>query len=134
VLSLAYVGSKGTHLIGSRDLNQPAPGLGTLQFRRPYRQYANILLAGSGGNPNYHSMQAAFQRDMHRGLSVLSPYTWSTSIDDTSAFLGTKGDKNFPQDSSNFAAEGRGPATTLRIGSRWGESGIPAGVPGRCEI
>ncbi|MBL8217489.1 MAG: hypothetical protein JNK87_42600, partial [Bryobacterales bacterium] len=44
-------------------------------------------------------------RRFSRRISLLASYTWSKSIDDTSAFLTTKPDKNFPQDSLNFRAE-----------------------------
>ncbi len=105
VFSLAYAGSKGTHLIRSRDLNQPAPGSTDLTRRRPLPAYSNIFLIESGGNSNYNSLQASWNRPFSRGFSVLANYTYSKSIDDTSAFLGTKADKNFPQNSLNYAAE-----------------------------
>jgi hypothetical protein len=50
-------------------------------------------------------LQARLDRRLARGVSLLSSYTWSKSIDDTSAFLGTRADKNFPQDSRNHRAE-----------------------------
>jgi len=46
-----------------------------------------------------------FNRRMARGLSVLAAYTISKSIDDTSAFLPTTPDQNFPQDSHNYRLE-----------------------------
>ncbi|MFB3827544.1 MAG: TonB-dependent receptor domain-containing protein [Bryobacteraceae bacterium] len=104
-LSLAYAGSKGTHLVRSRDLNQPRPAAGDVQSRRPYRAFGNLLLAESGSNSSFHSLQAGFHRPLTRGFSLRALYTLSKSIDDTSAFLSTDGDKNFPQDSSNFRAE-----------------------------
>lgn len=105
VFSVAYAGSKGTHLIRSRDLNQPQPGASPVAQRRPLPAFSNIFLIESGGNSNYHSLQASWNREMSRGFSILAAYTLGKSIDDTSAFLGTKADKNFPQNSSNFAAE-----------------------------
>ena len=103
--SLAYAGSKGTHLIRSLDLNQPPPGPGPISSRAPYPQYSNIFFTESGGNSEYGSLQFSFNRRLARGLSVLAAYTFSKSIDDTSAFLGTTGDKNFPQNSHNYHAE-----------------------------
>ncbi len=105
VISVAYAGSKGTHLIRSRDLNQPTPGAADLATRRPYPAYSNIFLAESGGNSNYHSLQASWNRPLSRGFSILASYTYGKSIDDTSAFLGNKADKNFPQNSLNYAGE-----------------------------
>ena len=104
-VSLAYAGSKGTHLIRSRDLNQPPPGPGDVQTRRPDSRYGNIFFIESGGNSHFHSLQASYSSRLRPGLSLLASYMWSKSIDDTSAFLGTRADKNFPQDSRNYAAE-----------------------------
>jgi hypothetical protein len=103
--SLAYAGSKGTHLIRSLDLNQPLPGPGPVSSRAPYPQYSNIFFGESGANSNYHSLQFSFNRRLAKGLSMLAAYTFSKSIDDTSAFLATDGDRNFPQNSHNYGAE-----------------------------
>jgi hypothetical protein len=103
--SLAYAGSKGTHFIRARDLNQPLPGPGDVSSRAPYPQFSNIFLAETGANSEYQSFQFSFNRRLSRGMSVLATYTFAKSIDDTSAFLGTVGDPNFPQNSHNLRAE-----------------------------
>jgi hypothetical protein len=103
--SIGYVGSKGTRLIRSRDLNQPRPSPEPLETRRPNPDFGNIFFSESGGNSNYHSLQASVDRRFSGGFSVIAGYTWSKSIDDASAFLSTKADKNFPQDSSNYELE-----------------------------
>ncbi|MBN2243034.1 MAG: TonB-dependent receptor, partial [Acidobacteria bacterium] len=103
--SLAYAGSKGTRLVRSRDINQPAPAEGYIQFRRPYPAYGNILLVESGADSSYHSLQAGFNYPMFRGLSLWTAYTFSKSIDSASSFLGNRADPNFPQNSSNPGAE-----------------------------
>ena len=46
-----------------------------------------------------------FQQSLDFGLSLLSSYTWSKSIDDASGFFTSAGDPNFPQDSLNVRAE-----------------------------
>jgi hypothetical protein len=103
--SVSYAGSKGTHLIRSRDLNQPAPAPGDVQSRRPYRTLGGIFFSESGGNAHYQSLQLHLNRRFTGGISILASYTWSKSIDDASAFLGTTADKNFPQDSRNARLE-----------------------------
>jgi len=103
--TLGYVGSAGAHLIRSRDLNQARPAATDLMSRRPYPAYSGIILVETAGNSNYHALQASLDRRFSRRLALLAAYTWSKSIDDTSAFLTTKPDKNFPQDSRNFRAE-----------------------------
>jgi hypothetical protein len=104
-VSLAYAGAKGSHLIRSRDLNQPRPAPGNLASRRPYPALGSIFYTESGANSSYHSLQSSLDRRLARGLSLLASYTWSKSIDDASAFLGNRADKNFPQDSWNYRAE-----------------------------
>ena len=104
-LSVAYAGSKGTHLFRSLDLNQPSPAPGDLSTRAPYPQYSNIFYTESGADSIYHSLQVSLHRTMTRGLTLLLAYTFSKSIDDTSAFLGDTPDPNFPQNSHDYHAE-----------------------------
>ncbi len=104
VLEVAYVGSKGTKLISARDINQGVPN--ALGFvLRPVAQFDDINILESRASSNYHSLQARFQQQLSRGLSLLSSYTWSKSIDDASGFFTSAGDPNFPQDSFNTRAE-----------------------------
>src|SRR5262249_21176547 len=91
--TLAYAGTKGTKLIRSRDLNQPPPGPGAVAARRPNPAYGGMFWIESGGNSNYHSLQASVNRRLASGFSLLASYTWSKSIDDSSAFLGNTADK-----------------------------------------
>ena len=104
-VSLAYAGSKGTHLIRSRNLNQPRPGSGDLTSRAPLADFSNIFFSESAGDSEFHSLQSTFNRPLGRGLSVWAVYMLAKSTDDTSAFLGNQADRNFPQDSLNYHAE-----------------------------
>jgi hypothetical protein len=104
ILELAYVGSKGTKLVAARDINQPRPS--AAQFNpRPVPQFDDINILESRANSNYNALQVRFQQSLDFGLSLLSSYTWSKSIDDASGFFTSAGDPNFPQDSLNFRAE-----------------------------
>ncbi len=116
-ISLAYAGTKGTHLIRSRDLNQPRPAEGAVASRRPNPALGGVFFTESGANSSYHSLQASFDRRLARGFSLLTAFTFAKSIDDASAFLGTKADKNFPQDSLNYKAE-RG-LSSFDVSRRW---------------
>ena len=61
VFSVAYAGSKGTHLPRSLDINQPlTPGSAPISSRAPYPAYSNILETESGGNSEYQSLQMTF--------------------------------------------------------------------------
>jgi Carboxypeptidase regulatory-like domain/TonB dependent receptor len=104
IVEVAYVGSKGTKLITARDINQPRPS--PAQFNpRPVLQFDDITFEESSANSNYNSLQVRFQQRLDFGLSILSSYTWSKSIDNASNFFSSAGDPNFPQDSFNTAAE-----------------------------
>jgi len=99
VFSIAYAGAKGTDLPRSLDINQPLPSANPIA---PYPTYSNMDEIESGGNSEYQSLQASLKRRLANGLAVLASYTRSKSIDDTSAFLPTSPDQNFPQDSHDY--------------------------------
>lgn len=103
-VEVAYAGSKGTRLLGARDLNQPLPSAQPYN-PRPVPQFDDINILESRGDSNYHSLQARFQQTLHRGLAALASYTWSKSIDDGSGFFSTAGDPNYPQDSRHVNLE-----------------------------
>jgi hypothetical protein len=104
-LSLGYTGTKGTLLARARDLNQPLPAPGNAQANRPQPRFGGIYFIENGANSNYHSLQINLNRRMTRGVSLLASYTYGKSIDDTSSFLTSGPDKNFPQNSRNYRAE-----------------------------
>lgn len=76
---LGYVGSKGSKLERSRNINQPRPGAGAIG---PRPQFQAILLAELAGSSIYHSLQGRLQKNLSHGLSFLTSYTWPRSIDD----------------------------------------------------
>jgi hypothetical protein len=87
----AYVGSKGTHLITRNAENQPLPGPGAVQPRRPYPAFAGINMPESFASSIYHSMQLKAVKRLSQGLSFLTSYTWSKSIDNASDFSADAG-------------------------------------------
>jgi hypothetical protein len=91
LLAVNYVGTKGTGLILAPDINQPAPGPGAVQARRPYPRFSTINEVSSSGSSIYHSLQTTFEKRMARGLSFLLSYTWSHGIDNGD-FIGTRQD------------------------------------------
>ena len=99
-IEVAYVGSRGRHLIAARDINQPDPSPVPLNLR-PNPLLADITLIESRGKSVYHALQIKFQQRSARGLSLLSAYTFGESQDDASGFFASTGDSNFPQDSRN---------------------------------
>ena len=51
VVRASYVGSKGTKLLRRRDINQPAPGEGPVQGRRPIPGFANVVVSNPARLP-----------------------------------------------------------------------------------
>ena len=83
LLEVSYVGSKGTHVDTSyQNFNQPDPGPGTIQPRRPYPQFARIRMQNYGANTSYNALQARFERRLRAGVSASVAYSYSHLIDD----------------------------------------------------
>jgi hypothetical protein len=104
VVEFGYVASKGTKLIGPRDINQPRPS-NTQSYIRPNPGFDDVNRLESRGSSIFHSLQTKFQQRLTSGLAVLGAYTYGKSIDDGSGFFTSAGDPNLPQDSSNIRAE-----------------------------
>ena len=88
-LTVGYVGSKGTHLDRAYDYNEPAPTASFTQALRKYPVYAAINVRSPGASSVYHSLQVSFEKRFSKGLSFLSAYTFSKSIDDGSLWNGS---------------------------------------------
>jgi hypothetical protein len=84
VLTVAYVGAKGSHIFVTENINQATPGPGAVAIRRPYPNLADGTTVAPWGDSSYQSLQTTFERRFSAGLSVLAAWTWSHSIDDTS--------------------------------------------------
>jgi hypothetical protein len=83
VLEVGYVGTKGTHLLGDIDLNQPtlANRLANPTFDvnaiRPYLGYGAINDRATVYTSNYNSLQVSLNRRFSKGLTLELGYTWS---------------------------------------------------------
>lgn len=83
VLEVGYVGTKGTHLLGDVDLNQPtlaarlsSPG-DDVNAISPYSGYGVITDRIPIFTSNYNSLQASLNRHFSNNLTVQIGYTWS---------------------------------------------------------
>jgi hypothetical protein len=83
VLSVAYVGSGTAKLRGQMDINAPRPGAGAAQPRRPFPAFGAINTLSSFAHSSYHSLQTKLERRFSKGFSLLSAYTWSHAIDNS---------------------------------------------------
>jgi Carboxypeptidase regulatory-like domain/TonB-dependent Receptor Plug Domain len=83
VVELAYVGTKGTHLLGDINYNQPTvaarvanPGVG-INAIAPFIGYGGITARDPVFTSNYNSLQVSLNRRLSHGLQVGLAYTWS---------------------------------------------------------
>ena len=103
LFSLAYAGSRGTHLAVSRSNNQPAlaspaspvNGLTTNSVanaveRAPFLGVAPLVFSlESSGTSRYDSLQASLSKRLSRGFQFLAAYTLSRSVDSAQDSLGS---------------------------------------------
>jgi hypothetical protein len=87
--TVAYVGSKGTHLFNQNEVNPAINRAGATTANTNSRRlfapdFGAIASQQSNGNSNYHSMQLTMNKRFTRGFSLLASYTWSKLIDDSS--------------------------------------------------
>jgi len=84
---IGYFGSKGTHLLIVRNLNQiisgvrPFPKLSATSPILPGATLGNISEADSAGNSSYNALWVAVNKRLSRGLQFNASYTWSKSLD-----------------------------------------------------
>jgi outer membrane receptor protein involved in Fe transport len=88
VTSVGYVGSRGTRLPGTLNINAAPPG--SLQNERPlarlFGRTADTLVSDFMLSNSYHSMQARVDRRYGRAGRITAAYTFSKSLDYTDAF------------------------------------------------
>jgi TonB dependent receptor len=79
-LRASYVGNKGTHLDRNININDPIPGPGQVQPRRPYQPFGVIAYRESGRNSIMHQMQLGARRRFASGLSFQLEYQYSNGL------------------------------------------------------
>jgi hypothetical protein len=101
IADLGYFGSKGTHLIGTADINEVPPGAGVaagltdantpfnrttdpkLNQIRPYLGYNAINAIETWYNSKYHSLQFALKKRFAGSGFLGINYTWSKFLTDS---------------------------------------------------
>jgi hypothetical protein len=124
VASVAYIGSKGTHLAAFIPVNSflpaalPAPATSVAdetarldQFKaastsalRLDSRFSQVNLITDAANSNYNSLQLVLKKSLSNGLMFQTSYTWSKSLDNASTAYPTQdylGD-GVPQNPSNL--------------------------------
>ena len=120
VVTLDYVGTKGTHLSTLRNLNQPffnSNGTvtnvlvnGTPTPLIPYPNLGPIEFRENNGNSMYHGMELSMEKRFSRGLSFGAGYNFSKSIDESQEHLASGGTGSFTQNARNVLGERHGPS------------------------
>lgn len=109
-VEVAYVGTKGSHLLGAVNPNQPYPnaqvaqGLISPDSVRPYPGYSTITAYEPAFDSNYQALQVSAIHRLQHGVEFQASYTYSKTLTNASSEWGT------PQNSRDISAE-RGLAT-----------------------
>lgn len=117
VVEAGYLGSISRHLESLRAVNETLPacpsrnvasrpecandplaGIPVAQ-RTPFPNFGRIQLVDNGGVGNYNSLGAKVTKRYSKSVTMLVSYTWSKSIDTSTAIRNQGGDTLFPQNS-----------------------------------
>jgi hypothetical protein len=104
-LEIGYLGSRSKRLERMFDRNEPFPGPGSTQDRRPYPEFTRIQEIGNVAEAKYNSLAVKWTRRLDNGFSALVGYTLSKSTDNGSGIRVLNGDALFPQNSNCFDCE-----------------------------
>jgi hypothetical protein len=119
-VELGYLGSESHHLYGFQNTNQGPGGIttGSSISHLPWpTDYGVIQMVANGVNAEYNALSFKVTKRFSHGLSVLSNYTWSKSIDDSSGIRVQGYDSLFPQNSYCIECE-RG-LSAFNVPQRW---------------
>jgi hypothetical protein len=94
-VDVGYVGSRSFNLKKFTGYNNPLPGPGSIDLRRPYQQFGWIQWPASIGSARFHSLQLKGEQRFSNGFTWLSAYTYAKSMDDTSGVRPGGGDTLF---------------------------------------
>jgi len=94
-LTIGYVGSESRHLgdvLFANGSAAIAPSGTNTQPDNPFPQFGTVGYITNEAISNYNGLQATLERRFTNGLSFLSTYTWSHSLDDAREPLPSNGD------------------------------------------
>ncbi len=104
VMTLAYVGTRGTHLFANQDFNPQE----SYSFINP--NFGEIAVRTNAGDSWYNSGQIEVERKFHSNLFLRAAYTYSKLFDDSSEIFITTGLSSYSQDLMNQRSDW-GPST-----------------------
>lgn len=94
VISIAYVGQSGFHLLINPNINQAVPGAGAVASRRPFPNFSDGTLNCECANSEYNSLQATYKYVLSSGFDFQGVYTYAHSIDTSSGSANLAGIQN----------------------------------------
>lgn len=102
LISIAYVGDEGTHLVRFSDPTAAPPGPGPIGPRRPYD--LSVQWRDSFAKSNYNGLQVKAERRSSKNLSFTAAYAFGKAIDDNDGtYIESSGEPN--QQVNNSRAE-----------------------------
>jgi hypothetical protein len=81
-LDVAYVGNRTAHMEQPWSINDPNPGPGAIQARRPLPQWSTISNARLAGDANYNALQTKLETRSLAGATLLVSYTYGKCLTD----------------------------------------------------
>jgi hypothetical protein len=107
LLDLTYVGTRSNRIVAPVNINQPYPGQGAVNPRRPYYSMnpniADIKLYSNSGNGDYEGLQFRIEKRYSVGLTGSVSYSFSKYLSDTQNISGSGNGP--PQDARCFRCE-----------------------------
>jgi hypothetical protein len=95
--TMAYVGTRATHLTTTYNLNQQP--LGYLGYANGFRLYpqlgGNATVNSNSGVSTYHGLQLHFEHRFTQGLTTTASYTWSHTLDNSVSPIGNESNQIF---------------------------------------
>lgn len=112
MLESAYVGTSGVRLLDTANINAAPPGSTSPTTRQPYgAALGQITEIANSGHSSYNGWQTRIEQRFAHGLSFLTSYTWSKSMDNQSNGTDdSAAEGQFPQNPLDRALE-RGPSS-----------------------
>jgi outer membrane receptor protein involved in Fe transport len=94
-LDLAYVGNKVDHIVESYSINDPPPGPGSVQGRRPIPQWSTMGINNFSLGANYNALQAKLETRAWHGSTLLTAYTYGKCLSDGAFSTQTREEPNY---------------------------------------
>jgi hypothetical protein len=105
-LEVNYLGSSGVYLRRLIIYNNPEPGPGNQNARRPFPIFNGGFQTMNGSaHSSYNSLQARLQQRFSRGFTFLGSFSWGKSIDNGSGVRQQNGDTFAPANVYDLKAE-----------------------------